>query len=42
MYGLLRGNQIRARQIGTDIMAVIEGGEIHEYTKFMAKCANDR
>ncbi len=38
--GLVRGNTIRARAIGHDIMAVfkqIVGGEISEYTKMMAE-----
>ena len=38
--GLVRGNTIRARHIGKDIMAGfknIVGGEIHEYTKLMAE-----
>lgn len=38
--GLVRGNTIRARHIGKDIMAFfknIAGGEIEEYTKLMAE-----
>mgnify|MGYP001200884746 FL=1 len=38
--GLVRGNTIRARHVGKDIMAVIRtlvGGEISEYTKLMAE-----
>lgn len=38
--GLVRGNTIRARHIGKDIMAslrMIVGGEIHEYAKLMAE-----
>lgn len=38
--GLVRGNTIRARNIGNDITAVfksIVGGEISEYTKMMAE-----
>jgi uncharacterized protein YbjQ (UPF0145 family) len=38
--GLVRGNTIRARHIGRDIMAGlrnIAGGEIREYTKMMAE-----
>jgi uncharacterized protein YbjQ (UPF0145 family) len=38
--GLVRGNTIRARHLGRDILAVfrnIVGGEIHEYTKLMAE-----
>jgi uncharacterized protein YbjQ (UPF0145 family) len=38
--GLVRGNTIRARHVGRDIMAAlrnITGGEIREYTKMMAE-----
>ena len=38
--GLVRGNTIRARHIGRDIMAGLKsivGGEIEEYTKMMAE-----
>lgn len=38
--GLVRGNTIRARNIGRDIMAIIRhiiGGEITDYTKMMAE-----
>jgi uncharacterized protein YbjQ (UPF0145 family) len=38
--GLVRGNTIRARHIGKDIMAVLRnvvGGEIAEYTKLFAQ-----
>ena len=38
--GLVRGNTIRSRFIGRDVMAVfrgIAGGEIYEYTKMMAE-----
>ena len=38
--GLVRGNTIRARHIGRDIMAGIRnvvGGEISDYTKMMAE-----
>jgi len=38
--GLVRGNTIRARHIGKDILAVLRnlvGGEISEYTKMMAE-----
>ncbi len=38
--GLVRGNTIRARHVGKDILAVfraIVGGEISEYTKMMAE-----
>ena len=46
--GVVRGNTIRARNIGRDIMAglrTIVGGEITEYTKLMAEAreqATDR
>ena len=38
--GLVRGNTIRARHIGRDIVAALKnivGGEIEEYTKMMAE-----
>jgi len=38
--GLARGNTIRARHLGKDIVAVfrnVVGGEISEYTKMMAE-----
>jgi len=38
--GLVRGNTVRARHVGKDIMASLRnivGGEIHEYTKLMAE-----
>ncbi|MEJ2109919.1 MAG: YbjQ family protein [Acidobacteriota bacterium] len=38
--GLVRGNTIRARHIGRDIMAGLKnivGGEIYEYTKLMGE-----
>jgi uncharacterized protein YbjQ (UPF0145 family) len=38
--GLVRGNTIRARNLGRDIMAGLKnlvGGEIEEYTKMMAE-----
>ena len=38
--GLVRGNTIRARHLGRDIMAGLKslvGGEIHDYTKLMAE-----
>ena len=40
IFGLVRGNTIRARHIGRDIMASlrnIAGGEIVEYTKMIAE-----
>ena len=39
-FGLVRGNTIRARHVGQDILAGIKnlvGGEIVEYTKLMAE-----
>lgn len=39
-FGIVRGNTIRARFIGKDIIAVFKnilGGEISEYTKLMAE-----
>ena len=38
--GLVRGNTIRARHLGKDILALLRnvaGGEIHEYTKMLAE-----
>ena len=38
--GIVRGNTIRARNIGRDILAVLKnivGGEIEEYTKLIAE-----
>jgi uncharacterized protein YbjQ (UPF0145 family) len=38
--GLVRGNTIRARHLGKDIVAVLRnivGGEVSEYTKMMAE-----
>jgi uncharacterized protein YbjQ (UPF0145 family) len=38
--GLVRGNTIRARHVGRDILAHIRniaGGEVREYTKLMAE-----
>ena len=38
--GLVRGNTIRARHLGKDVMAVlrnIAGGEVKEYTKMLAE-----
>lgn len=38
--GLVRGNAVRARHVGRDIVAVLRnlvGGEIPEYTKLMAE-----
>lgn len=39
-HGLVRGNTIRVRHLGKDILAVLKhivGGEIEEYTKMMAE-----
>ncbi len=38
--GIVRGNTIRARHLGRDIMAGLRGlvgGEVHEYTKLLAE-----
>lgn len=38
--GLVRGNSIRTRHVGKDILAFLRnlaGGEVHEYTKMMAE-----
>ena len=38
--GLVRGNTVRARHIGRDIMAALRnivGGEIHEYAKLIGE-----
>jgi uncharacterized protein YbjQ (UPF0145 family) len=38
--GMVRGNTVRARHIGHDIMAVFRGwvgGEVHEYTKLLSE-----
>ena len=38
--GLVKGSTIRARHIGSDIMAGLRnivGGEVHEYTKMLAE-----
>ena len=38
--GLVKGNTIRARHLGRDIMAIVRnivGGEITDYTKMMAE-----
>ena len=39
-FGLAKGNTIRARHIGRDILAILRhiiGGEISDYTKMMAE-----
>jgi uncharacterized protein YbjQ (UPF0145 family) len=38
--GMVRGNTIRARHVGRDILAILRnlvGGEVYEYTKMMAE-----
>lgn len=38
--GLVRGNTVRARHLGKDIMAALRnivGGEVHEYAKLIAE-----
>lgn len=40
IFGLVKGNTIRARNVGRDIMAAVKnlvGGEIQEYTKLIAE-----
>ena len=40
--GLVRGNTVRARHVGKDILAGLRnivGGEIHEYAKLIAESA---
>lgn len=40
VLGLVRGNAVRARHIGKDIMAALRtvvGGEVEEYTKLLAE-----
>ena len=40
VFGLVRGNTIRARHLGKDILAAFKnlaGGEIADYTKMMAE-----
>lgn len=40
VIGLVRGNAVRARHLGRDILALLRnivGGEIMEYTKLMAE-----
>lgn len=39
-HGLVRGNTIRARNLGKDILAMLRnlaGGEVREYTKMLAE-----
>ena len=38
--GLVRGNTVRARHVGRDILAGLKnivGGEVHDYTKLLAE-----
>jgi uncharacterized protein YbjQ (UPF0145 family) len=40
ILGVVRGNTIRARHLGHDVLAGLKnvvGGEIHDYTKLMAE-----
>ncbi len=40
IQGLVRGNTIRARHLGLDLMALLRnvaGGEVREYTKMLAE-----
>ena len=40
VLGLVRGNTVRARHLGRDILAALRGlvgGEVHEYTKLLAE-----
>jgi uncharacterized protein YbjQ (UPF0145 family) len=40
VLGLVRGNTVRARHLGKDVLAMLKnlaGGEIHPYTKLMAE-----
>jgi len=40
VLGIVRGNSVRARHVGHDILAGLKslvGGEIHEYTKMLAE-----
>jgi uncharacterized protein YbjQ (UPF0145 family) len=40
VMGLVRGNSIRGRHVGSDVIAFLRnvaGGEIHEYTKMLAE-----
>jgi len=44
VLGLVKGNTIRARHVGKDIMAFLKnltGGEIMEYTKLMAEAREE-
>jgi uncharacterized protein YbjQ (UPF0145 family) len=40
VFGLVRGNTIRARSVGRDLVAILKGligGEIEEYTKLLGQ-----
>ncbi|MFC2172695.1 YbjQ family protein [Acidobacteriota bacterium] len=40
ILGVAKGNTIRSRHVGKDILAIFRnlvGGEVHEYTKMMAE-----
>lgn len=40
VLGLVRGNCVRTRHVGKDILALLRnlvGGEVHEYTKLLAE-----
>lgn len=40
VLGVVKGNTVRARHIGKDILAALKnvvGGEIHEYTKLLSE-----
>ena len=42
--GLVRGNTIRARHVGHDLLASLKnivGGEISDYTKMIAECREE-
>ena len=44
VVGLVKGNTIRARHLGRDIVAGIKnmvGGEISDYTKMIAECREE-
>jgi uncharacterized protein YbjQ (UPF0145 family) len=44
LKGLVRGNTVRAKHIGKDILAslrAITGGEIKEYTEMLTECRNE-
>jgi uncharacterized protein YbjQ (UPF0145 family) len=41
VLGLVRGNTVRARHVGHDIVAGLRnlvGGEVNDYTKMLAEC----